>query len=272
MGYFKGLSHGLDYHFEVLPSPFAQDVAFVHGNLASRRWWYPLLESWKAQHPQTGGGRIFLLEFLGCGLSQAPKDPSQVNMHTFAKDFVALLKEQKFQGSLVGHSTGGLIAGLMMAQAPGFFKSGFALDPVGAKGVQFDQAMTQAFEAMKADRQLTATVIASTILNVNVEDPFFQQVIVEDAYRAVQDVGDLVLRALAGLDTQSQIAQIQEPWMVAHGDQDVLLPKADSAQLASLAPRGQFQEVTGAGHCLNYENPAQLGQLLQAWWQSCQLS
>jgi 3-oxoadipate enol-lactonase len=263
---------GLKYHYEVRESGFPFDLVFLHGNLASRRWWYPLAEFL----PQKGGsgagsssensqGRLFFLEFLGCGLSEAPRGQGDVDILQFAQDFNGLLKAEKFSGGVVGHSTGGLIAALMMAESPQLFKAGFALDPVGAKGVTFDESMTQAFEAMKADKALTAAVIGSTIKDVDTTKPFFTDVVVEDAFLGVKQVGDMVLRALSGLNVESQVSQVTQPLWVLHGQDDLLLPKADSERLAQLVPQGVFKEIPGAGHCLNYENPKKLAELLQEW-------
>lgn len=265
MAIFKGQRIPLNYHYQVLPSGLDFDLAFVHGNLASANWWLPLLKVWPKAQSQKDKGRIFLLEFLGCGQSQAPRGLEDVDMLAFAKDFNALLKAEQFHGGVVGHSTGGLIAALMLAESPEQFKGGFALDPVGAKGVTFDPTMTQAFEAMKADQGLTAAVIGSTIKGLNPEDEFFKNTIVPDAYLAVKQVGDLVLRSISGLDVEAQIRSIRLPLWVTHGQEDVLLPKADSAAMANLCAQGVFFEIPGAGHCLNYENPKLLAEWLDKW-------
>lgn len=257
---------GLKYYYEVWPLGLPMDVAFIHGNLASRRWWYPLKDI--LQNKSTGDagtGRMFLLEFLGCGLSEAPRTLSDVNMHQFAEDFNELLKSENFRGALVGHSTGGLIAALMMGQMPTLYQGGFALDPVGVRGVTFDEAMIQAFEAMKADPALTSAVIGSTILGLDPKNAFFQEVIAPDAYLSVRQVGAWVLQALAGFNAQKEVEQIQSPFWVVHGSEDKLLPIEDSRHMAKAAPRGQFFEEPGAGHCLNYENPQRLADLLLSW-------
>lgn len=255
----------LNYNYEIKESGLPFDVAFVHGNLASRRWWYPLAEFLPKRNQTTGKGRLFFLEFLGAGLSEAPRQQSDVDMRQFAREFNEILKLEGFSGGVVGHSTGGLIAGLMMSYSPELFKGGLALDPVGPYGVTFDEAMTQAFEAMKADKSLTATVIGSTIKGVDMTHPFFVDVILEDAFLGVKQVGDRVLRALSGLNIEEELKQVEKPFWVLHGQDDVLLPIGDSKKMAELVKNGTFIEVPGAGHCLNYENPQKLAELLLDW-------
>ena len=157
--------------------------------------------------------------------------------------------------NLVGHSTGGLIAGIMLATAPELFNKAYLLDPVGAEGVKFNPEMIAAFEQMKADKALTAAVIGSTIFEVDANSPFFKDVLVEDAFRAVKAVGHLVLQALDGLDSRPQLKNVQHPVMVVHGEMDQLLPMADSKNMAQLFKNGKFEVLAGCGHCANIENP-----------------
>ncbi|MCX7675149.1 MAG: alpha/beta hydrolase [Bdellovibrionaceae bacterium] len=264
MSYFVG-ELGLKYHYEIRSAAMPFDVAFIHGNLASRRWWYPMAEHLPKLHSRPTQGRLIFLEFLGCGLSEAPRQPSDVDMPLFARDFDALLRSIDFHGGVVGHSTGGLIAALMLSLGSKIYKGGFLLDPVGAKGVTFDDSMTAAFEAMKQDKNLTATVIGSTIHGLDPKHPFFQEVIVEDAFLAVKQVGAWVLQALAGLDIQEDLKKVDVPVWVTHGEFDQLLPKSDSQAMAALMARARFFEIPGAGHCLNYENPKEMAEWVLRW-------
>lgn len=244
-------------NYEVHEGLVPEDVFFIHGNLASNRWWYPAEEVWKKQAAGNKlPGALIYAEFRGCGKSTAPKDASEVNLNTFADDFIAVLKKlNRGPVHLVGHSTGGLIAALMMSKEPTMFKKALLLDPVGAKGVTFDRSMIAAFEQMKQDKNLTAAVIGSTIHNNNAESDFFRQVVVEDAFHAVKTVGHWVLEALDGLDIRDQLKTVQNEVLVVHGDEDKLLPVDDSKALAGLFKHGKFQTLAGLGHCPNIESP-----------------
>ena len=244
-------------HFEVKEGLVPEDIFFIHGNIASNRWWYPAEAVWKKHaEGQSYKGALIYGEFRGCGESTAPQDLSEVSMHIFANDFIEVIRSLK-RGPmhLVGHSAGGLIASLMMAKAPELFKKALLLDPVGARGVTFDKSMIVAFEKMKADKNLTAAVIGSTIYQNNPEDSFFKNVIVEDAYKAVKAVGHWVLESLDGFDVREEVKKVLNPTLVLHGEHDVLLPMKDSQELADILPNGNFQIIPGQGHCLNIENP-----------------
>ncbi|KHD87392.1 MAG: carboxylesterase [Bdellovibrio sp. ArHS] len=244
-------------HHEIKPGLVPQDVFFIHGNLASNRWWLPSEEIWKkAAAGKNYQGSLIYAEFRGCGGSTPPNGADEVNMHLFAEDFIALIRSlNKGPVHLVGHSTGGLIASLMMAKAPELFGKAVLLDPVGAKGVTFDNSMIAAFEQMKQDKNLTGVVLGSTIHNNNPENKFFKDVLVEDAFHAVKTVGHWVLKALDGLDVRDELKKVPNEVLVLHGEHDKLLPVEDSKAMAALFSRGQFQVIDGWGHCPNIESP-----------------
>ncbi len=245
------------FNYEVIEGVVPENVIFVHGNLASNRWWYPAQEVWKKQAAGKGyKGALIFAEFSGCGKTPAPTNASEVNMHSFANDFISIVKKlDRGPVHVVGHSTGGLIAALMLAKEPSLFKKAVLLDPVGAQGVTFDRSMIAAFEQMKVDKNLTAVVIGSTIHNNNSETDFFKNVVVEDAFHSVKSVGHWVLEALDGLDVRKELSTVQNDVLVLHGEHDQLLPQADSEAMAKLFSRGKFQVIDGHGHCTNVESP-----------------
>jgi 3-oxoadipate enol-lactonase len=243
--------------YQQFPNLVPTTTLFLHGNLASNRWWMPTVEFLQKQTQPSVPlkGSVICAEFRGCGDSSVPKTESEVTMQNFTNDFVQMVRSWNFGPiNLVGHSTGGLIAAMMLAQAPELFNKAFLLDPVSAEGVKFDEAMVQAFESMKTNKNLTGVVIGSTILNNNVDSAFFKEIILEDAFKAVKAVGHLVIKALDGLNVTESLKNVANPVMVVHGEFDTLLPKADSQKMAALFKNGQFEVLAGCGHCGNIEN------------------
>lgn len=251
-------------NYEVYDGLAPVDLFFIHGNLASVGWWHPTVEILrKKSQGKNWKGRVVLAEFRGCGKSTPPRSFEDVNMHRFAEQFIELMQFLQMKQSIViGHSTGGLIAALMLSLQPEMFQSGLLLDPVGVRGVSFQPAMIEAFEKMKTDKELVALVLGSTIYQHQPQDPFFRNVLLEDGFHSVQHVGHWVIQALDGLNIEKQIETVKHPVLVLHGEHDQLLPQSDSEDFARRLAHGQFQTILGQGHCANIENPALFTDIL----------
>jgi pimeloyl-ACP methyl ester carboxylesterase len=258
---------GFELNYEVIPGVLPETTLFIHGNLASNRWWYPAQEIWaKKAKGQNLQGSMILAEFRGCGKSSKPRGQQDIDMHLFARDFNALVENLNLGPiHVVGHSTGGLIAALMLAKAPHLYNKAVFLDPVGATGVTFQDTMTAAFEQMKANKELVAMVMSSTIHQNDPTTDFFRQIVIEDAFHAVNTVGAGVLKALDGLDVREECSKIMHSVLVLHGEHDQLLPIEDSKAMAGLIKNAKFQIIEGHGHCTNAENPAKFTELVESF-------
>lgn len=258
-----------EIHYEIFHGIAPENTFFIHGNLASNNWWKPAVELLQAKSPSKNlQGSVVLAEFRGCGKSTPPSSLDDVNMRAFAEQFCTLVRTLDLGSfSVVGHSTGGLIAALMLSQEPKLFQSALLLDPVGMKGITFQPAMIDAFEKMKSDNELLAMVLGSTIHMNDLRNPFFRDVLVKDASHSVRHVGHWVLQALDGLNIECDVRKIQQPVLVLHGEHDQLLPVQDSRDLATALKNGKFEIIPNQGHCTNVESPEVFVKFLQKFWQ-----
>lgn len=257
-------SHHLQMHYEIIKNVVPRTTFFIHGNLASNHWWYPYLNELTPTDKHSG--HVILAEFRGCGKSSPPHSASEVNMTQFAQDFLKLIHHLKLQERihLVGHSTGGNIAAIMLATAPELFHRAVLLDPVGPRGVTFDDKMIATFERMKLNKQLVGSVLGMTIYK-NRETDFFKKIITDDGFTAVKAVGHLILKAFDGFNIVDKVKTIPHPTLVLHGEFDNILAMSESQYMAELIPHGQFYQIPNQGHCLNLENPGLFKNLLHSF-------
>jgi pimeloyl-ACP methyl ester carboxylesterase len=230
---------------------------FIHGNLASTRWWTPALRELRELTPADGRSAPALTaDWRGCGRSAPWDNQDLFTIDDLAADFITLLDAKGLdQVNVVGHSLGGLIAVSAMAQDPLRFHRAVLLDPVGATGVVFDTSMYEAFRAMAQDRELTGQVLASTIHQNPLSAAEFAP-LVDDAFKAVKGIGSSVLEILKNVDLRGQLAAVPTPTLVLFGEKDSILSAHDAQLLAEGLPEGVFEMVQNQGHCWNLEDPA----------------
>ena len=249
--------------YTVTENAWSHDLIFLNGNLATSRWWMPTVEALMPLSTTPKTGRMIFIELPGCGDSSALTQDLDVN--EIATTYLSLLKTLNVQkASIIGHSTGGFLSCLLMAKAPELFNKAMLLDPVGAKGIQFEDSVLDKYEEMKTNRELTAMIIGFTIYNCDMKSAFFNEIIVEDTLKSVNNVGPRMIKALRGINFESEIQKIKTPTTILFGEKDILLPKADFLRLAELIPTAKTIEVPDAGHCLNIENPQKMAEFIKA--------
>ena len=115
---------GYVIHYEVHEDLCAEPTLFLHGNLASNRWWLPAVAALKRRRQETGAlpGKAILVEWRGCGQSRPLKEGESLSLSELAEDVVALASLCDGAANLVSHSTGGLIALAAMAARPPLFR------------------------------------------------------------------------------------------------------------------------------------------------------
>lgn len=256
----------MNLYCERYPNQSKTDTLFIHGNLASHRWWHPMLEEWK-RAGQTGKGSLVLADWRGCGRNPELGQDQSFTLADLAQDFIDLLdKERMSRVNVVGHSLGGLIALQMMIMRPERFHQALLLDPVGAQGVVFDDSMYEAFRQMALSPDLTKTVVLSTILNSERLDEKLKANIAEDGYKAVRGIGTSVLEILKTVDLRERAQQVRIPTKIVHGQADAIIPLKDSEALCDLMPNAELEILSDVGHCWNVENPKAFTALVRNWF------
>lgn len=250
---------------ETHPGLAKEHTIFLHGNLASSVWWRPMLEEWK-KSGSLGDGTLMMMDWRGCGKNPAWPSDRAFTLKDLARDVLETMKLRGVErAAVVGHSLGGLIALQMMSVEPKAISRAVLLDPVGVRGVVFDESMYEAFRQMALSADLTRTVVLSTIASPDALEEGFKNEIARDAFKAVGGIGSSVLEILKTVNLTSEVSLLTTPTLVLHGDQDAIIPLADSQITTRLMPEARLEILSGVGHCWNVENPVGFTARLRSW-------
>lgn len=267
MSIFENQGFGISY--TSLRDSYDRNVLFIHGNLASKEWWFPGMEIMKKQN---GVGSLLAADWRGYGESKGITKQSQINFNQFASDYVALLENQEMTDvHVVGHSTGGLIAMLAVLEKPELFKSLTLLDSVGGTGLELELPKEQVlahFEKMSVDRDYCQMVLAATIKDCQPLSEKFQKLF-EITWNADKPMWKGVIDVLSrDIDITSRMGELTLPTLILHGDEDAVLPMKMAEQSRSLLPNSTLKVMEGQGHSMNVENPERMVRELEAFWAS----
>ncbi len=262
-------SDGFNIGYQKIDNGGQHNVLFIHGNLASKEWWYPGIEILQAQ---PGEGTLIAADWRGYGESTGLKDVSEINFTTFAQDFVRLLESHSLKDvNVVGHSTGGLIAMLAVLEKPELFKSLTLLDSVGATGLELELPKEQVlahFQTMSENRDYAFATLAATIHNCDPQSQAFNHLF-DITWNCDKVMFQGVIDVLSDqIDIKERMREIQLPTLILHGDKDAVLPASLSEQTHKLLPNSQLKVMDGQGHSMNMENPKRMVDELTTFWNS----
>lgn len=261
--YFYTSSRGFSYHYQVKENVLLEPTVFLHGNIASNRWWLPTLQEFeKRAAGKSFRGEMILIEMLGCGSSPAPSSPEDMDLIGFANDFNELIKSfcvsrNVKSVNLVGHSTGGFVAAAMTALNSEIFHRAVLLNPPGSEGLVLTGIIKAAYDSMKKDKNVLAQAIGSTIYRNDYDSNFFRDVILEDADSAIQKISYWIVQAFHRINAAELMKKSTVPVLVLFGAEDRML-SASAAELMAVEhlQNAIFESVPGHGHSMNIEAPS----------------
>lgn len=233
-----------------------EPILFIHGSFATARWWEPVL----ALLPV--GYRAIAPDLRGCGQSQPADSPEAYAVPAQAADLWALADALALEGlHLVGHSYGAAIALQMALDRPGPIRSLTLLDPPSAYGVETPTEVLEYLDRMRADRDLLARALAST-MPARPTDAFFHS-LVEDAYRQSPSAFTGPALALARWQVAHRLTNLRLPVLLVWGELDIIVDRASVIEMLLSIPGANYLEVLrGVGHSAHVEAPATFAQVL----------
>lgn len=249
-------------------------VVFIHGNLASKEWFELTAPHLPRDLTVTG------IDWRGCGDSDRPDpgpDYAAYSMEQHATDMLAALDALGIgRCHLATHSTGGYIAMLMELAAPERFLSILDLDPVPPTALPFDAAGTSVFEAMRAAREMTRTVLASAAPTLFSPGSLAQGM--KPSFAAAASEGAALFerivdrtfglpagiwlgtphhlnRAYQSGGLTARLDELAAERLIVWGEQDLWIPEAGMDAMAASIPNARLIKAPGVGHSMNIEAP-----------------
>jgi 3-oxoadipate enol-lactonase len=230
-------------------------LVFVHGVGSTAAIWDAQLESF---------GTDFLcaaVELRGNGAQKPDPDPAAITRAAFAEDVLTIagaLHADRF--TLVGCSLGGVVAFELWRRAPHrigrlVLLGTFARYPDGERQAEAISAEVRAAGDMRAfgERRAAKLGLLPARLHETIEQMACKSV---ECYLAST-------QATWTGDYRNVLASIDVPVLVAHGEHDVVAPRALSEEIASAIPGAKLAMVPAAGHVANADNPAAFNELLR---------
>lgn len=243
----------IDLHYtDQGPAEAEETLLFVHGSLASSRWWQPALARLPADW------RLIAMDQRGSGGSRRPgaeEDEAFYTVPGLAADLAQLVTALGLTHyHLVAHAFGGAVAlegivsGLLQPH------SLILVDTAPAMGVVTPAEAFPYLAQMQADRGLLVRALAS-LMPRQPPDDFFQR-LVDDAQAMPAAAFTGPARALAHWNVMAQLPHIHLPTLLIWGDQDMMVDsEATRFTFLGIAGAANLEVFRGCGHCPMLEQP-----------------
>ncbi len=204
--------------------------------------------------------RTIVLDPRGAGRSDAPANG--YTMEVYANDCAALLDALGVERAhVLGTSFGGMVAQNFALLHPGRLRklvlgcttpggAAHALPPQEAIDAYVDAASVDdpaEGVRMRARLNYTDSYLADHLGEIE------QWAVDDDALRSPPQGIAGQLDAVAGHDVFDRLPQVSAPTLVAHGDDDGIVPVANGRNIAAQIPGAQLKIYEGARHVFFYE-------------------
>ncbi|NPV04519.1 MAG: alpha/beta hydrolase [Syntrophaceae bacterium] len=267
-------------------------VVCVHGNIASWRWWLPVLENPPA------GCTLYAPDMRGFGESAGAVTGAGIGR--FAADLDEFLRRLALPAlRLVGHSLGAAVALQYALDHPGRVESLMLVSPPPPEGMpRSPQADHAAFgltlprlaentplpffsPGTRIDRAILSHLLTRITPGMDHRGALFAA-IVEDASRVTRETIQDVIDSLEDWNVRDRLPALDLPVVILWGDRDRVVPREPLERMAAELPQAAWIVWEGVGHAPQLERPEAFRSLLadfaseaargrrpaaQRWWQ-----
>jgi pimeloyl-ACP methyl ester carboxylesterase len=242
---------GARFAYRQLGTDTGVPVIFLHHLAAVLDNWDPrIIDGIAARH------RVITFDNRGIGASQGSTPDS---VEAMARDAVAFIRALGFdQVDLLALSMGGFIAQVIAQKEPQLVRKIIlaGTGPAGGEGIDKVTSLTirDTIKAVLTFKDPKQYLFFTTTANGRLAARKFLKRLKERTDHRDQPISLISFRAQLkaihawGLQEPSDLTGIQQPVLVANGDDDRMVPSSNSADLARRLPRAQLILYRDAGH------------------------
>lgn len=235
-------------------------VILLHGLTASGACWTPLANTLEREFD------VIMPDARGHGKSSAPNFGYRYEDH--ANDAVGLINALRISPPvLLGHSMGGMTAAVVASRKPNLLRGLVLADPTFLD----PKVQREVFESNVADqhRQFLDKSAEELIAEAKTRHPHRSPDTLELVARARLQTSMSAFDVLTppNPDYVQLMGVIEVPSLLVIGDAGVVSLIA-AAELQRLNPRLQVEQIPGAGHGLQYDQPERFASVVKSFLRS----
>ena len=257
---FATASDGVRIHYEVIGFGRRPPVLFVQGLGAEKN-------SWNLQRAALAlRWRTVALDNRGAGRSDKPD--GTYDLEQMADDAIAVLDDAGIESAhVVGLSMGGAISQIIALKHPNRVRS-LTLVATACRNHEWREELLQSWADVAATEGMGA--VGREAARWMIGPRSFRRLLPAIAWmgplQLFNPAGAFVSQVRAILRTtdqlQAELSNIACPVMVVVGNQDVLTPRGDAEEIASLIPTAELVIISGGAHGLHIEHAVTFNRIL----------
>ena len=257
---FATASDGVRIHYEVIGFGRRPPVLFVQGLGAEKN-------SWNLQRAALAlRWRTVALDNRGAGRSDKPE--GTYDLEQMAEDAIAVLDDAGIESAhVVGLSMGGAISQIIALKHPNRVRS-LTLVATACRNHEWREELLQSWADVAATEGMGA--VGREAARWMIGPRSFRRLLPALGWmgplQLFNPAGAFVSQVRAILRTtdqlQTELSNIDCPTMVVVGNQDVLTPRGDAEEIASLIPTAELVIISGGAHGLHIEHAVTFNRIL----------
>lgn len=239
----KQVLNGLNIEYDVTGTG-KYNLLILHGWGANYSTFKPVIEALSPHF------KIFMLNFPGCGDSDEPTEPW--NVEKYADLVSAFMKQQKINNPIVfGHSHGGRTALYMAGQKDCKFRKLVLIDAAGVVPKRKWNYYVKVY-GFKTIKQMASLPVFNWLMSDFMEE--YRQKYSSADYKAASPIMRQTLSLVVNEDMTPYMPKINLPTLLVWGGKDTATPVSDGKLMEQLIPEAGLVVFEHAGHYSYLDN------------------